>query len=94
MNTRSVEHETDAALLRRCEQREIDALAELYDRYSARVFGFAIATGCQVSEAEAAVEESFLTLWQYAARWPATTFTVEAWLLALMQRVCRSRLCV
>ena len=74
---------TDRALLVRIEQRDSDALAELYDRYSSRLMGLATRIVTDPSEAEEVLQDVFLYVWRSAASYDATRGPVLAWLLVL-----------
>jgi RNA polymerase sigma-70 factor, ECF subfamily len=73
--------EADRALIARIERRDADALAELYDRYSARLMGLAQRIVGDTGEAEEVLQELFLWVWRSAASFDASRGTVIAWLL-------------
>jgi RNA polymerase sigma-70 factor (ECF subfamily) len=73
--------EADRALIARIERRDADALAELYDRYSARLMGLAQRIVGDTGEAEEVLQELFLWVWRSAASFDASRGSVIAWLL-------------
>ena len=73
--------EADRALIARIEGRDADALAELYDRYSARLMGLAQRILGDTGEAEEVLQELFLWVWRSAASFDAARGSVIAWLL-------------
>jgi len=73
--------EADRALIARIEGRDADALADLYDRYSARLMGLAQRILGDTGEAEEVLQELFLWVWRSAASFDAARGSVIAWLL-------------
>jgi len=73
--------EADRALIARIERRDADALAELYDRYSARLMGLAQRIVGDTGEAEEVLQELFLWVWRSASSFDASRGSVIAWLL-------------
>jgi RNA polymerase sigma-70 factor (ECF subfamily) len=73
--------DNDRALVARIEGRDADALALLYDRHSARLFGLAQRILGDTGEAEEVLQEVFLHVWKAAATFDATRGPVLAWLL-------------
>ncbi|HYK42737.1 MAG TPA: sigma-70 family RNA polymerase sigma factor [Thermoanaerobaculia bacterium] len=73
--------EADRALIARIERRDADALAELYDRYSARLMGLAQRIVGDTGEAEEVLQELFLWVWRSASSFDAARGSVIAWLL-------------
>ena len=71
----------DRGLVLRIEQRDSDALAELYDRYSARLLGLAVRILGDPSEAEEVLQDVFLHVWRAASSYDPTRGPVLAWLL-------------
>ena len=73
--------DNDRALIARIEGRDADALALLYDRHSARLFGLAQRILGDTGEAEEVLQEVFLYAWKAAATFDASRGPVLAWLL-------------
>ncbi len=73
--------DNDRALIARIESRDADALALLYDRHSARLFGLAQRILGDTGEAEEVLQEVFLYVWKAAASFDASRGPVLAWLL-------------
>ncbi|HSP95590.1 MAG TPA: sigma-70 family RNA polymerase sigma factor [Thermoanaerobaculia bacterium] len=71
----------DRGLIARIESRDADALALLYDRHSARLFGLAQRILGDTGEAEEVLQEVFLHVWKAAATFDASRGPVLAWLL-------------
>jgi RNA polymerase sigma-70 factor (ECF subfamily) len=71
----------DRGLIARVERRDPDALAALYDRYSARLMGLAYRILGETGEAEEILQEVFLYAWRAASSFDGTRGTVLAWLL-------------
>jgi len=73
--------DNDRGLIARIESRDGDALALLYDRYSARLLGLAQRILGDTGEAEEVLQEVFLHVWKAAATFDASRGPVLAWLL-------------
>ena len=56
------------------------ALAALYDRYAARLFGFARWLGLGDCDAENVVHDVFLDVWHYAGDYDPREVSVETWI--------------
>jgi RNA polymerase sigma-70 factor (ECF subfamily) len=61
---------SDAELMRRVRHGDIDALGQLYDRYSGAAYALARALCRRTEVAEAVVEQSFLSIWRNRSRFP------------------------
>src|SRR5262245_32850556 len=79
----SVSDAGDRALVLRIERRDSDALAALYDRYSARLMGLALRIVADATEAEEVLQDVFLQVWRAAGSYDASRGPVLAWLLVL-----------
>jgi len=73
----------DRALVLRIERRDSDALAALYDRYSARLLGLALRIVMDPTEAEEVLQDVFFQVWRVAGSYDASRGPVLAWLLVL-----------
>lgn len=62
-----------------------DALAELYDRYGRLAYSVALKVLGDPGRAEDAVQESFLKLWNNAARFDARRGSLRGWLIATVR---------
>ena len=71
----------DRGLIARIEGRDADALALLYDRHSARLYGLAQRILGDTGEAEEVLQEVFLHVWKAAATFDPSRGPVLAWLL-------------
>lgn len=71
----------DRGLIARVEQRDPEALAALYDRYSARLMGLAYRILGETGEAEEILQEVFLYVWRAASSFDGARGTVLAWLI-------------
>ncbi|HEX6347899.1 MAG TPA: sigma-70 family RNA polymerase sigma factor [Candidatus Dormibacteraeota bacterium] len=60
---------------------DLDALAELYDRYGALAYSVAVRVLGDAGLAEDAVQESFLALWRNAGQFDAGRGSLRSWLL-------------
>jgi RNA polymerase sigma-70 factor (ECF subfamily) len=71
----------DRALMARVEARDTDALAELYDRHSARLLGLARRILGESGEGEEVLQEVFLFAWRAASSYDPSRGNVLTWLL-------------
>lgn len=69
---------SDAELMARVAPKEESALAALYDRHAAKVYGLALRVTGDPREAEEVVQDVFLRLWQNAARFDNRAWPVLA----------------
>src|SRR3990170_7213842 len=75
--------EPDATVLRMVGAGSHAALAELYDRHAAAVFGASFRLLGQRLEAEEVVQETFLALWNRAEQFDPTLGSLRAWLMTI-----------
>lgn len=73
----------DGALVRAIAAGSSEALADLYDRYAALVFGLARRVTGRVEDAEEVVQDVFAQVWRQAARYESGRATVAGWLVVL-----------
>lgn len=74
---------SDIELLRRIEQQDQQALAQLYDRYSKPVYSLSYRVLQNTVLAEEATQDTFLKVWRQAARWDARKGAFLSWLLTV-----------
>ena len=72
-----------ADLISRCALRDRTAFQLLYERTSAKLFGVTLRILKDRSEAEEAVQEVFVKVWQRADRYVAWTTSPISWLVAV-----------
>ena len=73
------ENEPDYRLMRRVAIGEEEAVAELYDRFSALVFKLSLQFLSNKAEAEDAVQEIFVRLWKTADRFDPRKAKLVTW---------------
>jgi RNA polymerase sigma-70 factor (ECF subfamily) len=71
---------SDEALVTNVANGDRTALAALYDRYAARLFGFARWLGLHDCDAENVVHDVFLDVWHYAGDYDPGEVSVETWI--------------
>ena len=82
--TMSAVHLSDQALVALVSRGDRDALAELYDRYSAAAYGLARRIVRDSTHAEDVVQEAFLAVWREARRFDARRARPSTWILSLV----------
>jgi RNA polymerase sigma-70 factor (ECF subfamily) len=75
--------EDDTNLVRRMQQRDPHALAELYDRYGRVVYALILRVVRDVGVAEDLVQEAFLRVWNRVNGFDAQKGSIGPWLLAV-----------
>jgi RNA polymerase sigma factor (sigma-70 family) len=73
----------DAALLRQVADRQPGALAELYDRFAPVLLPLARRILNSASDAEEVLQETFIHVWNQAARYDPARSSVSTWLVLL-----------
>lgn len=71
---------TDDALVHAMARGDADAMARLYDRWSAALFGLALRITREKADAEEVVVDAFAQAWRDASRFEAGRGSVGAWL--------------
>jgi len=79
-------------VMQRVVQRDGDALAELYDLYSARVFGLCLRILNEPQLAEDTLQEVFLRVWERAQLFEQARGSVNAWLMGIARNTCIDQL--
>jgi len=77
----SISSDADRALIARIVGRDADALAQLYDRYAARMLGLAQRILGDSGEGEEVLQEVFLWIWRSASAFDPARGSVLAWVL-------------
>lgn len=75
----------DAQLMDEVSSGNLDAFAELYDRYCHRAYGVAVSVCKDDGRAQDAVRDGFLSVWKTSASYRAQQGTVAAWLLTVVR---------
>ena len=76
--------EVDRAVLVRLADGELDALADLYDRYKTMAYSIAYRITNDATLAEDVVQEAFLGVWRNASRYMDDRGSVKTWLLSIV----------
>ena len=84
--------ESDDVLLEAIRDRNEQAIAALYDRYSRIAFGMAYRVLGERGAAEDVVQEAFLSLWRRAESFETTRGSVRTWLLSIVHHRAIDRL--
>lgn len=73
----------EVELMKNIEARDIEALEELYDLYNRLLFGMIISIVKKREEAEALLQEVFITIWNEAESFNESRDNVYSWIVAL-----------
>jgi RNA polymerase sigma-70 factor (ECF subfamily) len=73
----------DKALVRAIVDRQQDAVAELYDRFSGMLMALAYRVLGNTQDAEEILQETFLQVWNQAARYDPKRSSVSTWLVLI-----------
>jgi len=76
-------HLDDAGVVRGIVERDSEALAELYDRYSGLLTALAHRVLGNASDAEEILQEALLQVWNQAERYDAKRSSVSTWLVLI-----------
>jgi RNA polymerase sigma-70 factor (ECF subfamily) len=82
----------DAVLMQRIVENDNQAFSELVSRYSRKLFATCFRMLGQYNEAEEAVQESFLKIWNYADKWDGDKAGVSTWIYTITTNTCRDAL--
>jgi RNA polymerase sigma-70 factor (ECF subfamily) len=80
----SAADDADQDVLRRVASGQLDALEELYDRYSTMAYSIALRITTDAALAEDVVQDAFLGAWRNAGKYVAGRGSVKTWLLAIV----------
>jgi RNA polymerase sigma-70 factor (ECF subfamily) len=83
---------SDTELIRRVNQRDQNALSELYRRYGALVYSLALRVLQNSTMAEEATQDTFLKVWYQSATWDADKGKLVSWLLTITRYTAIDRL--
>jgi len=73
----------DAALVRQIADRQPEALAELYNRYSPTLLGLARRILGSTADAEEVLQEVFVHVWNHGGRYDPARSSVSTWLVLI-----------
>ena len=82
----------DTRLMQRVTAGEDEALAELYDRYAARVFGVCVRILREAQMAEDALQEVFVRVWERAHLFDAARGNFLTWIMGIARNTCIDQL--
>jgi len=82
----------DERLMREIVRRDGEALAELYDRYAARVYGLCLRIMGETQAAEDLLQEVFVRVWERAQLFERSRGSVGAWLMGITRNICIDQL--
>jgi RNA polymerase sigma-70 factor (ECF subfamily) len=82
----------DTRLMQRVVAGDDEALAELYDRYAARVFGVCVRILSEAQMAEDSVQEIFVRVWERAQSYDAARGNFLTWLMGITRNTCIDQL--
>ena len=77
----------DAALIERLRERDPDALAVAYDRYSPIVYSLFLRITRDQSVAEDLVQELFIRVWSHAASFDSRKGALGVWILSIARNM-------
>ena len=82
----------DTRLMQRVLAGDDEALAELYDRYAARVFGVCVRILSEAQMAEDALQEVYVRVWERAHLYDAARGNFLTWLMGITRNTCIDQL--
>jgi len=83
---------SDAALMKRVRNRDVDAFQVLYSRYESRIFNFLLRYVGNRPLAEDLLQETFWRVWQAAASFQADRGEFRAWLYRVALNLVRTEM--
>jgi RNA polymerase sigma-70 factor (ECF subfamily) len=82
----------DTRLMQRVVTGDDEALAELYDRYAARVFGVCVRILSEAQMAEDALQEVYVRVWERAQSYEPGRGSFVTWLMGITRNTCIDQL--
>jgi RNA polymerase sigma-70 factor (ECF subfamily) len=82
----------DLLLMRRLQSGDRDALADLYDRHAALAYGVALRVLRQAEEAEDALQEAWVQIWNRCGSFDPSRGNVAAWIVTIVRSRALDRL--
>lgn len=82
----------DRDLMRRIEQQDQSALAQLYERYGRPVYSLTYRVLQNSALAEEATQDTFMKVWKQSARWDSDKGVLTSWLLTIARYTAIDRL--
>ena len=79
-------------IMQRVVRRDGEALAALYDLYSARIFGLCLRILSETQLAEDILQEVFLRVWERAHLFEQSRGSVSAWMMGIARNTCIDQL--
>lgn len=79
---------SDTGLMRQLAAGEVRALEALYDRYSAKAYGYALKLCRAPHLAEDAVQSAFVTVWEKRELYDADRAEFQSWFFAILRNRC------
>jgi RNA polymerase sigma factor (sigma-70 family) len=83
--TRLMDSKSDVELAEALAAGQVDALAELYDRYGALAYSVALRILGDPGRAEDVVQDAFLKLWHGAARFDSRRGSLRTWVITTVR---------
>lgn len=83
METSADRYDQDAACLQRIQQREEQALAEIYDRFGGMIYPLLLRLTGDRGVAEELLQDVFLTVWRSAPTWDPRRGSVQSWIVTI-----------
>lgn len=85
-DARVYDDQDDAALLQRVAQRDQDAFALLYDRWSGRLLALVLQALVDRAQSEEVLQEVFLEIWRRAHDFDPSRGSARAWVVTMARR--------
>lgn len=82
----------DRDLMRRIEQQDQSALAQLYERYGRPVYSLTYRVLQNAALAEEATQDTFMKVWKQSTRWDSHKGALTSWLLTIARYTAIDRL--
>jgi RNA polymerase sigma-70 factor, ECF subfamily len=82
----------DSQLMQRVALQDREAMAEVYDRYAARVYGLCLRILEEAQLAEDMLQEVFVRVWQRAYQYEPSRGSLMTWLMGVARNTCIDQL--